>query len=98
MSMVPRLDSVPSGAKVNVLKSDNGAEFKNPVVRAVLESHGVKQVFSTPGVPASNGAVERLNRTLKELLFSFLQGDGAISSSALTVKRIVRLYNNTLHT
>ena len=92
------IDSLPSDAKVGVLKSDNGTEFKNPELRAVLESHGVKQVFSTPGVPAGNGAVESLNRTLKELHFSFLQGDNAIASFAPAVKRIVRLYNNTLHT
>jgi Integrase core domain len=52
------LSSLPEGARVGSLRSDNGSEFKNPQMREKLKETSTKQVFSTPGNPLSNGAVE----------------------------------------
>lgn len=50
------------------VRSDRGAEFVNPVFRAVLEKNHSKQVLSLAGKPQSNGAIERWNQTLKTMI------------------------------
>lgn len=41
-----------------VLKSDNGGAFIDGDVKALLERHGVKPLYSPEGTPSYNGAVE----------------------------------------
>ena len=50
------------------LLTDNGGEFVGPEFQEVLKRWGIQQTFSTPYRPQSNGAVERLNRTLGQEL------------------------------
>jgi transposase InsO family protein len=91
------LASLPAGARVGSIRSDNGTEFKNPEVRAVLEKTGTKQVFGLAGNPLSNAAVESLNRTIKVNLFSELQDDKTVGSFAVALKKTVLQYNTTVH-
>lgn len=51
-----------------ILQSDNGSEFKNSDVEAVLKRYGITQVFSKPYSPTSQGAIEKVNQTLKLML------------------------------
>ena len=51
---------------VNVLRSDNGTEFKNSSMEEYCASKGITQQFSSPGTPQQNGVVERKNMTLIE--------------------------------
>jgi transposase InsO family protein len=51
-------DSLPTGARVDSLRSDNGSEFINPEVKEVLDKSGTKQVRTLPGNPLGNGGVE----------------------------------------
>lgn len=60
-----------SGVRTSVLQSDNGGEFKNAEMKQVCDRWGVKQIFSTPYTPTSQGAVERVNRTLKDMLYRY---------------------------
>ena len=46
------------------LQSDNGTHFASTVLKTVCEQLGVKQVFSSPWHPQSQGQVERQNDTL----------------------------------
>ena len=55
---------------VSKIQSDNGPEFKNLEMEKVFNEHNVKHIFSRSNTPTSNGAVERLNQTLKNMLFS----------------------------
>ena len=60
-----------------------------------MSNFGVKQVFTTPLTPSSNGIVERFNKTLQ----GFLRSMGSLETdwdSNLTGAVIT--YNNTLHT
>ena len=50
------------------LLSDNGPEFVSEAFKEVLRKYGIQHTFTTPLHPASNGAVERLNRTICEML------------------------------
>ncbi|KAF4529589.1 hypothetical protein B566_EDAN016546 [Ephemera danica] len=54
--------------------SDNGPAFRAEIYCLFLQNLGVKQTFSPPYHPASNGSAERAVRTIKALL-SKLQGD-----------------------
>jgi hypothetical protein len=87
---------LPAGAKVGAIKSDNGTEFKSEAMKAMLASYDVKQVFSLPGAPQSNSAVESINRVIKANSFSSLDGDKTVGSFAPAVKRTVKIYNNTI--
>jgi len=53
-----------------VLQSDNGGGFRNHLLSRLAEHMGFKPSFSTPRHPSVNGAVERLNGTIKKLLAS----------------------------
>ena len=50
------------------IRSDNGSEFVAKPFKALLKSKGIKQIFSLPEKPQSNGAVERANQTIKRLI------------------------------
>jgi transposase InsO family protein len=49
--------------------SDNGTQFTSDLMNRVMVIMGIKQKFSTPYHPASNGMVERFNGSLKTLLY-----------------------------
>jgi hypothetical protein len=54
------------------VQSDRGGEFTSEEVARMLQKHGVKQIFSLPYKPQSNGCIERFNRTLKRMLFAHM--------------------------
>ncbi|GJU28405.1 putative ribonuclease H-like domain-containing protein, partial [Tanacetum coccineum] len=50
--------------KVNVIRCDNGTEFKNREINQFCEMKGVLRQFSVARTPQQNGVTERRNRTL----------------------------------
>lgn len=76
------------------LLSDNGPEFSAAVFCELLDDLGIKHVFSTPYRPASNGSVERVNRTIGSFLALLTaeprHWDNHLPQAILT-------YNTTLH-
>ena len=88
----------------HVLRSDNGSEFKNAVFKAELKKYGerrkgvpmVKQVFSSPSTPQSNGAIERFNRTLKRLI-QMDQLQDAKANWVESLRTYVDAYNASVH-
>ena len=59
--------------KFKSVRSDNGSEFTNNLLKSYCEKNKIKQVFSSPYKPTSNGAIERQNGTLKRLIFKQMQ-------------------------
>lgn len=55
-----------AGYVVQELLSDNGGEFDNREVRAVLDREGIQQRLVMPYTPQQNGCAERENRTVVE--------------------------------
>ncbi|KAJ9553429.1 hypothetical protein OSB04_017474 [Centaurea solstitialis] len=51
---------------VQVIRTDNGTEFKNCKLDSFLDSVGITHTFSAARTPQQNGVVERKNRTLVE--------------------------------
>ena len=74
--------------------SDNGPEFSSRSFRELMAECNIKHIFTTPNKPSSNGAVERANRTITELLRS-LSTDP--SSWDINLLRAVSIYNSTCH-
>ncbi|GFU11011.1 retrovirus-related Pol polyprotein from transposon 412 [Trichonephila clavipes] len=57
--------------------SDQGTNFTSKLSEVFLSVMGVSPRFSTPGHPESMGAVERWNRTLKDMLSKNVQEHGS---------------------
>ncbi|KAJ9544193.1 LOW QUALITY PROTEIN: hypothetical protein OSB04_023900 [Centaurea solstitialis] len=57
---------------VQTVRTDNGTEFKNNVLKSFYNSLGINQTFSAARTPEQNGVVERRNRTLVEAARSML--------------------------
>jgi transposase InsO family protein len=57
-----------------VLQSDNGKEFVNAIVRALVSLYGVQHRTITAYNPRADGKVERSIRTIKKTLMKLLQG------------------------
>ncbi|KAJ9544283.1 hypothetical protein OSB04_023990 [Centaurea solstitialis] len=57
---------------VQTVRTDNGTEFKNNVLKSFYNSFGITQTFSAARTPEQNGVVEHRNRTLVEAARSML--------------------------
>ena len=57
------------------LMSDQGPEFESAVFKHICNIMGITKLRSSPYHPMGNGAVERLNRTLKSLLLAHADRD-----------------------
>lgn len=76
------------------LLSDNGKEFVGSHFRNMLERYNITHVLTTPNHPASNGLVERVNRTLLELLR--IQAE-QVETWLEVLPRTIMIYNSTYH-
>jgi len=88
--VLPRLVRVP----VRVL-TDNGPEFRAKEFENVLKDFNITHVFSTRFRAMGNGAVERTNRSVTELLKGLLERDDSNWDDKLAKAAIV--YNSTYH-
>nr|GEX26769.1 putative ribonuclease H-like domain-containing protein [Tanacetum cinerariifolium] len=92
-------------APVIIVRTDNGTDFKNHVLREYFDSVGITHETSATKTPQQNGVVERRNYTLVEaartmLIFShaplFLWAE-AIATACYTQNRSIihRRFNKT---
>jgi hypothetical protein len=72
--------------------SDNGTQFTSLIFKSYCESEGIRQRFSAPYHPASNGEAERAVRTFKHGLRSFEAGNWKTD-----VQRFLLSYRTTPH-
>nr|GEU37957.1 retrovirus-related Pol polyprotein from transposon TNT 1-94 [Tanacetum cinerariifolium] len=90
---------------VIIIRTDNGTEFKNQVLKEYFDSVGISHQMYSVRTPQQNGVVERRNRTLVEatrtmLIFSraplFLWAE-AIATACFTQNRSIihRRFNKT---
>jgi transposase InsO family protein len=78
------------------LQSDNGPEFVNPEMKALLEEYNIKQIVSGSYNPRANGQVERANQTLKRAIQKFMEYH-TTRRYIDNLQEIVKNYNNTYH-
>ena len=67
-------DYIPRWGCPHTFLSDRGTEFISQVSRAVYETLGTVKKFTSSYHPQTNGMVERLNHTLRQML-SYLIAD-----------------------
>nr|GFC37166.1 retrovirus-related Pol polyprotein from transposon TNT 1-94 [Tanacetum cinerariifolium] len=90
---------------VIIIRTDNGTEFKNQVLKEFFDTVGISHQMSSVRTPQQNGVVKRRNRTLVEaartmLIFSraplFLWAE-AIATACFTQNRFIihRRFNKT---
>ena len=78
----------------STLLTDNGPEFTSSEFTSFLETYNIKQQFTTPYCPSSNGAVERVNRTVQGLLKSLVSEKQSWDKE---LPKALHVYNNTVH-
>ena len=74
---------------------DNGPGFASKVMKAATKLLGIKTHYVLPYHPQSNGACERLNATIKNMLSSYTQDNQNMWSGFLPY--IVFAYNTSVH-
>jgi hypothetical protein len=81
--------------KPMIIQSDNGSEFTNLDVAAILQGAGVDQRFVSKYHPQGNGAAERTIRSIKEHLMAEIRGDTSAWPAHLSTVQYA--YNTTVH-
>ncbi|XP_052771110.1 uncharacterized protein K02A2.6-like [Mya arenaria] len=76
------------------LVSDNGPQFVSEEFRHFLRMNGVKQTFSAPYHPRTNGLAEKFVQTLKQALKAAKHDQGTI---AIKVSKFLLQYRNAEH-
>ena len=71
---------------------DEGKEFDNDEFKTLMKDHKIEIIFTLTHAPM----VERLNRTLKEMLYKYLQSTGTKTITNV-LPEIVQNYNNSYH-
>ncbi|NXB55036.1 TF211 protein, partial [Leucopsar rothschildi] len=64
---------IPRYGLVNNIDSDRGPHFTSQILHGVIEALGMKWRLHTPWHPQSSGRVERMNKTLKNVLTKLIE-------------------------
>ena len=97
--VVNALKSIFRQAVPKTIISDNGVEFKSVVTQEFLRSKDIKQFFSTPYLPQSNGLVERFNRNMLDQFkkMTYQASDAKTVFNQTVLNRLMKAYNNSVH-
>ncbi len=71
---------------------DEGSEFQNEQFLNLMKEHNIEVIFTLTHAPM----VERLNRTIKDMLYKYLQSTGTKTITNVLPK-IIQNYNNSYH-
>lgn len=85
-----------NGLDISVLQSDNGAEFLGGEVAALLRRYDIKHATSKPHSPWTNGQIERVWGTLKQMLYRFQTASNS-NKWVDILPVLTRNYNQTIH-
>ena len=83
--------------KISSIRSDNGSEFKSAEFIKILQKHDIKQIFSLPSKPQSNGQIERFNGVIKKMIRISLMHTGGFDWVSI-LQQLIDNYNNITHT
>ena len=83
--------------KCKIFQTDNGTEFKNKELKLYLEKEDIKQVFSRPYHPQSNGAVEALHKSVRKFLMNELKIKKKRFNLEIALEEFIIFHNNTTH-
>ena len=78
------------------IRSDNGSEFISESFKTILRNNDIKQVLSSPGLPQSNGQVERFNGIIKKLINKDLLYNNSYDWKT-SLQKLIDNYNDSYH-
>ena len=78
------------------IRSDNGSEFIADDFKKLLDKYEIKQIFSLPSKPQSNGNIENFNKTLKRALIMGMRINKNNDWIQL-LPQIIDNYNESVH-
>ena len=84
---------LPYHSTPHVVITDNGREFSSDEWRNYFKKHKIRHQLTTPYHPQSNGKVERMNRTLKEMLGRLSNNN--LSRWSQVMPECVKIINST---
>ena len=79
------------------LGTDNGSEFSNNKMKNYLDENKIKFIHGSAYNPRSQGAIERLHRTIKNSLLCRKIDKGNKFDLEYELNYIINNYNNTIH-
>ena len=83
----------------DVIHSDRGTEFENKVIYELCALFGIRKSKSSPYYPQGNGIIERLFRTVKDMLYATMKATGKNWTKILpTVEMALRCSHNSSNT
>ena len=85
----------PHGCPQQLL-SDQGSQFRSEVLQVLSHSLGIKQVFTSPYHPQTNGLTERMNKTIKQVISAYV--DPLHQSWDQVLPFAVHAYNTSVQT
>lgn len=77
------------------IHSDRGGQFESHVFQAMCKELGINKTRTTPYRPQSDGMVERFNRTLKDMVAKYVDGEGL--NWDRNVKAYSMAFNSSVH-
>ena len=80
---------------VTLIQADNGGEFAKST-EEYLKGKGIKMIHSAPYNPRTQGAIERLNKTVKSTLYRMMHVAGSADWVSI-LQDIISNYTNTTH-
>lgn len=89
------LDKILRKVRMKHLQTDNGKEYYNSTVRALLDKYGVNHYSTYSEKKAS--IVERFNRTLKNMMYRVFTEQGTYKWYPTVLAELVKRYNDTPH-
>jgi len=95
--VVNALKSIFKTNKPKTIISDNDPEFKSIIIQDFLKDQDVKQFFSTPQQPQSNGLVENFNKQMKSIFkkMTYQKTDQKTTLTQPILNHIVKTYNSS---
>ncbi|KAJ3175650.1 hypothetical protein HDU85_001428, partial [Gaertneriomyces sp. JEL0708] len=62
------------GKEIRIVQTDQGSHFQR-IFRAMLQSHGIKHIYSQAGRPESNAYIERRGSDIKKQLYGLMNAN-----------------------
>ena len=94
------VDFIDNNGLPEKILTDNGGEFRNKLFKKYCKNNDIVLLHGRPRHPQTQGAVERYNRTIKDLLKNIYiekNNNGESFNLQKELDNAINIYNNTKH-
>ena len=79
------------------MRTDNGSEFKANIFKKLMEKYKIKHIFSNTYSPQENAIIERLNKSIKMMIYKFMSQYNITKINQKQLDKILENYNYSIH-